>query len=210
MIVPEPSSGFALTQQTLLVGDAEAQAGKTLTVNQVSELGGSVSVPSGVDPATGAAVQAVASPVAQSPFEIAVGTSPLKPQAGQAIVAPAGTFALSADPGTFDFSVRPPDGTGFAWLVRPNVEVQSGIHDLGEMVLPLPVVYQGVVQVPSAGADASGKVLSVPGALIRAYIYLNANGYTDNRDGAKAVVQIAETRAAADGSFQLFLPSHLN
>jgi hypothetical protein len=150
-------------------------------------------------------VQAVASPVNPTTFEMTVGATPFKPKSETTVVGLDGRFAFHADPGTFDFSVRPPDGTDFAWLVRPNVEVQSGVHDLGEMTLPLPVVYQGTVTVPGGMTPAP-----VPGSLIRAYIYLNTSGYTEKRDGAKAVVQIAETRAGSDGTFQLFLPSHLN
>jgi hypothetical protein len=46
--------------------------------------------------------------------------------------------------------------------------------------------------------------------LIRVYIFLDEQGYTNTREGATSVLQIAETRAAADGSFRLFLPPRLN
>jgi hypothetical protein len=86
--------------------------------------------------------------------------------------------------------------------VRPNVTVQKGVHDLGNATLPLPLAYQGAVSVPGGAL--------VPGSLIRAYVYLNSSGYTDDRAGAKSVVQVAETRANDDGTFVLFIPSQLN
>ena len=78
------------------------------------------------------------------------------------------------------------------------------------MTLPLPVVYQGAVTVPNPDASAADQTTTVPGSLIRAFIYLNESGYTNDRAGAKAVVQIAEARARDDGSFQLFLPAQMN
>ena len=68
--------------------------------------------------------------------------------------------------------------------------------------MPLPVSYEGHVFVPDS--------VVVPGALIRAYVFLDDQGYTQKRSGAKSVLQIAETRASDDGSFNLLLPSHLN
>jgi len=206
-VAPNAGSGFATTKTKLTVGasGSSLQGGKTVMLERVSDVGGSVATPSGSAPAIGATVYATPSPVAPVPLQAAVGAKPFEPLSSTGIVGENGQFSLQADPGTFDFSSRPADGTGFAWLVRPNVEVQSGLHDLGEMTLPLPVIYQGQVTVPGGGAP-----VVVPGALVRAYLYLDAAGYTEDRAGASAVVQVAETRAANDGSFQLFLPAHLN
>jgi hypothetical protein len=61
------------------------------------------------------------------------------------------------------------------------------------MALPLPVPYSGDVTV------LDGVVL--PGALIRVYVLLD--------DPAEAVVQVAESRADAEGRFDLLLPERL-
>jgi len=205
-VAPPAGSGFATTKTTLTVGAGPAkQGGKSVTLELVSDVGGSVLIPSGEKPAVGATVQAVASPTNPTALEIAVGAAPFAPKASASIVGANGQFSLEADPGVFDFSIRPAEGTGFAWLVRPNVDVQSGVHDLGATKLPLPVVYQGLITVP--GADAP---TPVPGTLIRAFIYLSESGYTEDRAGAKSVVQIAESRADDTGKFQLLLPANLN
>jgi hypothetical protein len=209
-VAPPVGSGFATTHAVLDVAkpttpNAPPQAGKTITLETPSDVGGSVLTPGG-SPAVGATAQAVAAPIPLTPLEVAVGAAPFKTQSSSSIIGPDGQFAFQADPGTVDFSVRTADGTSFAWLVRPKVDVQPGTHDLGEMTLPLPVVYQGKVTVP----DKDNPPKEVPNALIRAYIFLNEGGYTADRAGAQSIVQIAETRAGEDGSYQLFLPSHLN
>lgn len=205
-VAPPAGSGFATTKTKLTVGAKMSdQGGKSVTLELESDVGGSVLTPGGAKAAAGAAVQAVASPATASPLAIAVGAVPFIPKATSGLVEASGQFSLEADPGTFDFSIRPSEGTGFAWLVRPNVEVQSGVHDLGSMLLPLPVVYSGLVTVPGAESN-----LPVPGSLIRAFVYLNDSGYTEDRAGAKAVVQVAEGRADETGKFRLFLPAHLN
>lgn len=201
-VAPPPGSGFATTAAKLVVGSTgTSQGGKTVMLQPVSESGGQVMIPSGQAPAEGATVLPVASPMQPDALQMAVGSKPFQPLATSGIVGKDGQFTLQADPGTFDFSIRPKDGTGFAWLVRPNVQVQPGIHDLGQMSLPLPVVYQGAVTVPGS---------LMPDARIRAYLFLDEAGYTADREGATSVVQIAETRADSAGSFTLYLPSHLN
>jgi len=202
-VAPPPDSGFATTTASLTVGTSGPawQGGKTVTMEPVSDVGGRVLTPGG-EAAEGATVFPIASPAAITPLQVAVGSKPFPPLAQSGLVGADGQFGFNADPGAFDLSIRPAEGSDFAWLVRPNVEVQSGTHDLGEMTLPLPVVYQGVVTVP-------GGVL-LPGAKINAYLFLDAGGYTADRSGASSVVQVGETRTGEDGSFQLFLPSHLN
>ncbi len=208
-VAPPASSGFATTKTKLTVSNqakqGATQGGKSVTLELVSDVGGSVLTPGGVKAATGASVQAVAAPVGATPLEIAVDTKPFSPKATSGMVGKEGEFSFEVDPGVFDFSVRPPDGTGFAWLVRPGVEVKSGVHDLGPMTLPLPVIYEGNVSVPGSSTP-----VPLPGALIRAFIYLNAAGYTGDRTGATTAVQLAEARADSTGAFRLFLPANLN
>jgi hypothetical protein len=128
-------------------------------------------------------------------------------------------------PGTgalFDLSVRPLDGTGFPWLVKESVTV-AGDVDFAGLTLPLPIIERGLVDVPQGSA---AEPVPVAGALIRAYVVRDDKGnYVEDPDslpscttapsGApgpcnRSVIQIAETRAASDGTFQLALPSALN
>ncbi len=201
-IVPPPGSGLAQTVRTLEVGKQPVQQkGKTLTVEGASDLAGTALSPTG-SPLKGAPVHAIPSPVDIEPLLVAAGTAPLKPQAVTAVVGSDGSFILQSDPGTFDLSIRPESQSGYAWLVRPNVAVNNPLHELGELGLPLPVVYKGKVSVP-------GNVV-VPGALIRAYVFMTDQGYADDPEDAQSVLQVAEARAEADGSFTLLLPAKLN
>jgi hypothetical protein len=76
-------------------------------------------------------------------------------------------------------------------------------EDLGSLALPLPVSYRGRVTAPDTG--------NVGGALIRAYIHMNAEGaYTTDPVQAAALLQIGETRSDDAGAFELLLPSQLN
>lgn len=185
------------------------QAGKVIGLHQSAKLTGSVLTPSGQDPLVGAPVQAVPSPSAShtSVLEAALGGAPLVPRASSEVVDEHGLFTLRTDPGIFDVSVRPQDGTGFPWLVRSNVQVQSGREDLGQMKMPLPVVYTGQVSVVPQGSTS----VTVPGALVRAYIFMDSQqAYTSDPDTATSVLPIAETRADNDGKFKLLLPAQLN
>jgi hypothetical protein len=201
-VAPTTTSDYATTTAELSIARTpEHQSGKTITLDKVSEVDGVV-LTAAMEPAVGATVQAAASPFLAKPVEIAAGSKPFQPQALSGTVDETGQFLLQADPGTLDFSVRPADGTAFPWLVRPNVEVQSGPKQLGEMQVPWPVIYQGAIILPEK--------VGASGALIRAYVYLNQDGYAESREGATSVLQIAETRADANGNFRLFLPPHLN
>ncbi len=207
-VVPK-DPGLAAYQTTWTVGETPSiQAGKLLGLDTSAKLSGSVLTPSGQDPLAGMPVQAVASPSKSKAgvLDAALGGAPLVPRASSDVVDDKGLFTLRTDPGVFDVSVRPPDGTDFAWLVRSNVQVTSGIEDLGPMKMPLPVVYSGEVSVPQ-----TPNPVSVPGALIRAYIFMDAQqSYTSDPDAASSVLPIAETRADSNGNFRLLLPAQLN
>jgi hypothetical protein len=88
-------------------------------------------------------------------------------------------------------------------MVSPNVLVGPKGEDLGSLLLPLPLAYRGRVTAPGAGV--------VGGALIRAYIYMDAeNLYTTDPGQVATVLQIGETRSNGTGAFELLLPSQLN
>jgi hypothetical protein len=195
-------SNVAVTKTSLTVATASLQAGKSLIIDPTTQLQGLAVGPDGTQPISGAKVRAIASPEAPNPIWIALGLTPPKPLSVEDIVGADGGFAIDVHPGALDVSIRPADSTGFAWLVRPHVAVEHGIHDLDTMQLPLPVLYEGAVKVDED--------TTLPNALIQAYVFLNEQGYTNTREGAQAVVQVAETRADSAGNFTLLLPAHLN
>lgn len=205
--VPD-ASDLAISTASWQVGASPStQAGKVIGLAHAAQLTGSVSTPGG-DPLVGASVVATASPAATNSamtvgaLSAALGETSPPPRAASELIGSSGLFNLNVDPGVFDLSVQPPDGTGFAWLVRPSVQVGTATEDMQHMTAPLPVVYSGTVTVDR---------VRVPGALVRAYIYLDkSQGYVPGLDQAASMLQIAETRATDNGTFKLLLPSHLN
>ena len=101
--------------------------------------------------------------------------------------------------------VRPDHDTGFAWLVMPSLRVPSGGIGLKELTMPLPYPYRGTVTVDGAEGPKA-----IPGALVRAYIYLKDGQYTTEALSADSVLQVAETRAKKDGVFEISIPAALN
>jgi hypothetical protein len=213
--VPAASSGAASTETTLEVaGRPEYQAGKVIELKDTLRMSGGVLGPAG-QAISGASVHAAATPfsIRARLLEAALGDEPFVPRAagcsGPAdacvpVTDEMGYFSIDVDPGVFDVSVRPPSDSGFPWLIRSNVDVQTEQQDLGALDMPLPVAYRGTVFTEDTGP--------ISGALIRAYIYVDENGYTAEMPsadtvGSRSVLQIAETRANESGIFELRLPS---
>ncbi len=212
---PAASSGAAATQTTLEIGRNEYQAGQVIEVKDLARLEGRVNTLNG-RPVLGASIHAVATPASGLVrlLDAALGAQPFVPRASACsgssqscipVTDEQGYFSVEADPGWFDMSVRTPDDAGFAWFVRPRVLISEESYDLGAVTLPLPVVYRGTVT-----AEAE----SVPGALIRAYVYVDSDGTVQNVSAEsdmrlKSVLQVAETRARDDGTFELRLPASL-
>ncbi|HMJ10776.1 MAG TPA: hypothetical protein VK524_05180 [Polyangiaceae bacterium] len=215
--IPSAASGAAAVQTELEIGVAPGfQAGKVIEVKDLARLEGRVQTPSG-RPVLGASIHAVATPSGSlvGLLDAALGAQPWVPRASACsgrnqscipVTETDGYFSIEADPGVFDMSVRTPDDAGFAWLVRPQLAVTEQWQDLGQLTLPLPVLYRGTITAAETGL--------VPGALIRAYIYVDAGGNVQNPTAGsdmnlKSVLQVAETRARDDGTFELRLPARL-
>ncbi len=131
-------SNVAVTRSSLTVKAGVPQVGKSIVIDTTTQLQGVALGPNG-DPVVGAKVRATASPTAVDPVWLALGLKAPKPLSADGVVSGDGSFTVPVHPGTLDVSIRPGDATGFAWLVRPNVAVENGIHDLGSVGLPLPV-----------------------------------------------------------------------
>jgi len=203
-------SKLAEVSEDWMVADSPTeQAGKVIELGHALPINGAAFNASGSTAVVTALVQAVAS-TASTQVDVlhqALGEAVVVPRAATGRVDPGGNFELIADPGTFDVSVRPLAASGFSWLVVPSVAVgttgpTSGGANLMSRALPLPVVYRGTVTLADTG--------SVPGALIRAFVYTSAGLYTSDSTKADSVVQIAETRADTSGAFKLLIPASLN
>jgi len=195
------------TQEWLVPSAPSEQAGKVIALGRALAISGAV-VDASDSPVASAQVQAVASPLSiQSDILQQFLAGSYVPRASAGGVSSKGDFNVLTDPGTFDFSVRPDPDTGFAWLVMPNLLVSSTSNGvgLGRIGMPLPFPYGGTVTVDGA----EGPKL-IPGALIRAYIYLRQGQYTTDVVNADSVLQVAETRANDRGVFEILIPAELN
>jgi hypothetical protein len=184
------------------IGAEDLCCGRTLVLDDRALLAGSAVTPSG-EGARGASV--VASPSLPSPSKYlatALGLAPILPRESSAFVDPSGEFTLGVDPGQFDFSVRPPDASLFAWIVRSRVTVAAERElpsDLGTLVDAYPAILTGTIR------DGSNAV--VTGAVVRAWLPL-----ADTVDGSElsgTVIQIAETKTDDAGRYELPLPTSI-
>jgi hypothetical protein len=195
-----PVEGALAAYETVweIPADVAFQAGKLLELPPMNQLVGQSRF-------QGAEVHAVATPLTTLPFEEAFGAGAFLPRATSGLVDAAGKFVVQADPGKFDVSVQAPESLGFAWYVRPGVEVGEGTHDLGRIALPAPVALTGTVTAVIGETQAV-----MASAAVRAYVYLDKDlAYTADPKQAVSVMQVAETRADDAGAFRLLLPSSI-
>jgi len=200
---------WAIGEDTWILGDADPEVhGKTVSVSPRTRVIGKV-LGAGSGSVSGFTVDWSASPadLPKTILDVTRYDAPV-PRATSVSLDDQGGFSVSADPGVFNMTVKPEPESGFAWLVRPNINVlpfslDRTAQELSEMRLPLPVRYHGSVDSLVLGGV-------VPDALIRAYVYLDKNGaLTSDAAAARAVIQVGEARADADGKYQLLLPSEL-
>jgi len=117
-------------------------------------------------------------------------------------------FSLSLDKGHFDLSLRPPDG--LPWRVSPGHEITAGRSELPKWAMPTPVSWAGTLQAPAKDSSANASSIAVPRAVLRIYALSDATGTAvSSPTEAQSIVQIAEGRTQADGSFELELPDRL-
>lgn len=207
-VVPCPASEItcvcplAATEiEDFVVGTQAFQAGKAVELGFHAGVTGTVTSPNGTA-VVDAEVQAVSVPVRPTALELALGDELFVPRVAAAKTEGDGTFELGADAGLYNFAVRPAVETALPWLVRPNVSVPESdvLVALGELVVPLPVSFAGVVRV-SGGADGASAV--VPNAILRAFVRV------DSADPASRVIQVGEVRADEAGAFELMMPTAL-
>lgn len=220
------------------------ETGKVLLMPQASTLTGSIYAPFGNKRVDGATVEVLPASIGSrqcdadggatcgqvaTVLDEALGQDAFVPRSASAL-ATNGRFTLAevdcggCTPGTgalFDLSVRPPDGSGFPWFVDPGVTVSSDI-DFKTLAIPLPIIQRGVVEVLQG---TTAEPVSVPGALIRAYVLRDNLGAVVDSPGTlpsctsagvtggarciRSALQVAETRADGDGTFMLVVPASL-
>ncbi|MEO6599676.1 MAG: carboxypeptidase-like regulatory domain-containing protein [Polyangiaceae bacterium] len=198
----------AVSYDWVVAGEPSVQAGRVIALGHTLPINGQAF--SGSTPLATADVLAVASPasVRSDVLQQALGGTELVPRASTGSVLETGDFGLNSDLGLFDITVRPLSSTGFGWLVIPSVTVaqSSAGPNLRRQEAPPPVAYRGTVVAPAATPDGR----NVPGALIRAYVYMSGGQYVADPEKADSVLQVAETRSDANGDFEVLIPASLN
>lgn len=187
----------AITQEILHLpaGDG-CYCGQSILMPDSATMGGRAHGPAG-EMMDGAGVFATPAIVNVPRFlDRVLGPEPLLPRQASTTLRQ-GEFAFDIDPGEFDFSVRPPSGRGYPWLVKPRLSVPPGAEDteLGALTLPYPAVLQGILR------DAAGAPLG--DALVKAWLPIEAPRANGSPAG---VIQIGEVRSGPDGSYVLPLP----
>lgn len=205
----------APTELDFWVNTRSFQAGRTVEVLGSTALQVAIRSPIRSLPVSGATVQATPTPngtrtldeLLRGSSNSGVFTSDSEKDGGLLLRVPTGEFT---------FSVIPPEASGFAWRVDTDLRVGSTeeplpeLLDVGQIQVGLPVVYRGLVLVPSADSENRDGWVELPKALIRAYAFLGEDRRpVSDPDAAVSVVQVAEARAAEDGSFELLVPSTL-
>jgi len=246
-VVPDVSSSLAALETVLSVPVTGGPSPDVLLVPAAASIRGTATAPGGA-PLDGASVQALPASVGvrncgdgadaaacqAAPLgviDLALAQDAFLPRPATGLVS-GGQFTLEevdcggCTPGngaSFDLSLRPQDGSGLPWGVRPGVRVASAV-DVGALRLPLPIVERGVVEIPTE----KDPVL-VGNALIRAYVLRDDRGepvldpeglpncatsggttsLAKQPHCVRSALQVAETRGAQDGTFELVLPSDL-
>jgi hypothetical protein len=179
---PTQTLGFVLPAKRVVEGNAYAGA-------------------AGMIPALGATLEAIGiiMPSKVGPLKGALAQAPVVPQNASVSVDDGGKFALRLDPGDFDLSLHTPESSNFAWWVWPGAHVTraEGDRDKDKIPvdvarLPYPVPLEGEITAP----DASGTMLSLRGAAVRAYARVPTGGVT----------KVGDTRTDDMGRYRLRLP----
>jgi len=153
-----------------------------------------------------AQVQAVPAPAPVLTFEQSFAGGAVGTRGASTLVDPSGHFSLPMDPGIFDISLQAPESWGFAWFIKPGVKVQADAgRDLGHVAPPLPALLWG-----NAVVEDAGTLKPLASALVRAYAYLDEDrAYTRDPKTAAFLVEVAEARADANGTFRLLIPESI-
>jgi hypothetical protein len=190
----DPSDSWAITEaHWSLHFDATMAAPppQTIELLERNAVTGHATAGRAGDAAIGATLEAVPSILTSSAGVLrgALGQIPVSAQSRIVSIDNTGAFAMSLDPGDFDFSLQPPEGSGFAWWVKPAVHIDASTPTEISPRLASPVAIEGTIR------DAAGSALA--NAVVRAYARTPSG-----IDAAK----VGSARTDGSGSYQLLLP----
>jgi hypothetical protein len=190
----DPSALWAMTESHWsLHFDATVAALPPQTIDLIerSAITGFASVARTGEAAVGATLEAVPSILTGNTGVLsgALAETPVTALGRTVSVGPSGDLAMRLDAGDFHFSLRPPDGSGFAWWVRPSVRVEPSTPVEISPKLGSPVAIEGTIR------DSAGHPIA--NAVVRSYAK-SPNGLD--------VAKVGSTRTDESGSYRLLLP----
>jgi hypothetical protein len=195
---------LAITEATWTFNPLDLGDGRAIDINPKASLEGSATSPQGGAAHDVSVLLQSSAPESATFLQSTLTISELQATNATTVTDGSGAFALAVDPGVLDVSLRPSSGSNLPWLVRPRVTIQPSAEpqkaDLGLLAISNPVVLRGQVR------SAAGHVL--PGAQIRAWLTLPST--SDGGDARPTAIQIAETTAGGNGSYQLLLPASIS
>ncbi|RLB64047.1 MAG: hypothetical protein DRI90_05560 [Deltaproteobacteria bacterium] len=202
--VPSSTSDLAITEETWDINSGDLGDGRAIDIKPKASLEGSATTPQGGAAHDVSVLLQASAPESATFLQSMLRIAELQATSATTVTSGSGAFALAVDPGVLDVSLRPSSASSLPWLVRPRVTIQPSDDpqkaDLGTLAISNPVVLRGLVR------SAAGHELK--GAQIRAWLTLpSTNGGDEQRPTA---IQIAETTAGADGSYQLLLPASIS
>ncbi len=196
----DPTKALTLTEWTIKEDDL--CCGRVVSVGDKVNLRGTVSAPGAQALSDSPVVAEPPLPQPSNFLAAVLGLDAVLPDKVSAFPDSSGAFVLGVDPDpgsadfSVDFSVRPPSGSGYPWLVRPRVKVQSLGTNLGALTVPYPTVLTGTIRDPNGNP--------VGPAVVRAFLPLPNEEGSGTLSGT--VIQIAEADVSETGSYILTLP----
>lgn len=189
------------------------QAGRLLSLPSLLRLAGGVDGTVRWSPSNSASIQVT--PSSRIVYDQTTGAASLRESSpgartAQLLFQPTqdASFELFTDAGSFDVSLRPPKG--LPWIVTPGLQITPEQSTMQPWTMPLPAYWDGHLRVPLAGGDDDSNLNDLPRAVMRVFVLVDANRrVVQTTAEATSIVQIAEDRAAADGSFSLVLPDQV-
>ena len=180
--------------------NSNTQVGATLALPTLASISGTLSTAAG-QPVMGAAIDASALGVAVG-IELAADDLGLTQynRSRQATSDKDGGFRVPLDVGAFDVTIKPAEGSGYAWIISRDVRIANRSEEFVQtFTLDVPVSVTGTLTYKN-GKSADNA--SLAGALIQAYRVVQ----DADRPDLRRTIALSQTTADEDGNFTLLLP----
>ncbi|MDH5676480.1 MAG: carboxypeptidase-like regulatory domain-containing protein [Myxococcales bacterium] len=198
IVTPPQSSPCAIfaEQRLIKAPDGKASRGALLQLPAAAQLVGSVHSPE-MAMVAGAVIEANALGRSEGPtLEEGDATLLRFNRSQQTTTDEEGAFRVPVDLGSYDVTIKPPEGSGFAWRLQHDVHIGARATEFMTRIdLVSPLSLRGHVRYPEPLLQET-----LAGALLRAYVVIQ------HPDGRERAIPIGKTTADEEGAFLLLLP----